>query len=114
MVKRKTRFGLTEIVSEHRGQWKKIWMLAVNDLIKKYKGSVMGPLWALIKPSFTLFILWFAFTVGIRNSGMVSGYPRFVFMLSGYIPWFFINFYAICRKEYPHSDQRNASGKELE
>lgn len=66
-------------------------MLAVNDLIKKYKGSVMGPLWALIKPSFTLFILWFAFTVGIRNSGMVSGYPRFVFMLSGYIPWFFIN-----------------------
>lgn len=89
MVKRKTRFGLTEIVSEHRGQWKKIWMLAVNDLIKKYKGSVMGPLWALIKPSFTLFILWFAFTVGIRNSGMVSGYPRFVFMLSGYIPWFF-------------------------
>ena len=50
MVKRKTRFGLTEIVSEHRGQWKKIWMLAVNDLIKKYKGSVMGPLWALIKP----------------------------------------------------------------
>lgn len=67
MVKRKTRFGLTEIVSEHRGQWKKIWMLAVNDLIKKYKGSVMGPYWALIKPSFTLFILWFAFTVGIRN-----------------------------------------------
>ncbi len=42
MVKRKTRFGLTEIVSEHRGQWKKIWMLAVNDLIKKYKGFRYG------------------------------------------------------------------------
>ncbi len=89
--KLKEKFGAAEIISEHRGQWKKIWMLAVNDLIKKYKGSVMGPLWALIKPSFTLFILWFAFSVGIKHSGMVSGYPRFVFMLSGYIPWFFIS-----------------------
>ena len=42
MVKRKTRFGLTEIVSEHRGQWKKIWMLAVNDLIKKIQGFRYG------------------------------------------------------------------------
>ncbi|MGN0613548.1 MAG: ABC transporter permease [Porcipelethomonas sp.] len=83
--------GLSDIINEHKGQWKKIWMLSVNDLIKKYKGAVMGPLWAIIKPSFTLFILWFAFTVGIRGSGMVSGYPRFIFMLSGYIPWFFIS-----------------------
>lgn len=83
--------GFTEILSEHKGQLKKIWLLAVNDLIKKYKGAVMGPLWAIIKPTFTLFILWFAFTVGIRGSGTVSGYPRFIFMLSGYIPWFFIS-----------------------
>lgn len=83
--------GFTEILSEHKGQLKKIWLLAVNDLIKKYKGAVMGPLWAIIKPTFTLFILWFAFTVGIRGSGSVSGYPRFIFMLSGYIPWFFIS-----------------------
>lgn len=83
--------GFSDIISEHKGQWKKIWMLAVNDLIKKYKGAVMGPLWALIKPTFTLFILWFAFTVGIRSSGTVNGYPRFIFMLSGYVPWFFIS-----------------------
>lgn len=83
--------GLLDIASEHKGQWKKIWMLAVNNLIKTYKGAVMGPLWALIKPSFTLFILWFAFTVGIKGGSAVSGYPRFIFMLSGYIPWFFIS-----------------------
>ena len=90
MIK-KAFFGIADILSEHKGQSKKIWMLAVNQLIKKYKGAVMGPLWAIIKPSFTLFILWFAFEVGIRGSGMVSGYPRFIFMLSGYIPWFFIS-----------------------
>lgn len=41
--------GFTEILSEHKGQLKKIWVLAVNDLIKKYKGAVMGPLWANYK-----------------------------------------------------------------
>lgn len=45
-------------------------MLSVNELKKKYKGAVLGPLWALIKPSFTLFILWFAFAVGLRGSDM--------------------------------------------
>ena len=90
-MKKKFSSGLTDIIAEHKGQMKKIWMLAVNDLIKKYKGAVMGPLWAIIKPTFTLFILWFAFTIGIRGSGTVSGYPRFIFMLSGYIPWFFIS-----------------------
>lgn len=83
--------GFLDIITEHKGQARKIWLLAVNNLIKKYKGAVMGPLWALIKPSFTLFILWFAFTVGIRGGNDVSGYPRFIFMLSGYIPWFFIS-----------------------
>lgn len=83
--------GVADILKEHKGQAKKIWMLSVNQLIKKYKGAVMGPLWAIIKPSFTLFILWFAFEIGIRGSGLVSGYPRFIFMLSGYIPWFFIS-----------------------
>lgn len=90
-MKIKALSGIADIIGEHKGQAKKIWMLGVNDLIKKYKGAVMGPLWAIIKPSFTLFILWFAFEVGIRGSGMVSGYPRFIFMLSGYVPWFFIS-----------------------
>ena len=88
---KKFSLGLADIIAEHKGQSKKIWMLAINNLVKKYKGAVMGPLWAIIKPTFTLFILWFAFTVGIRGSGTVSGYPRFIFMLSGYIPWFFIS-----------------------
>lgn len=83
--------GFLDIIGEHKGQSKKIWVLAKNNLIKKYKGAVMGPVWALIKPSFTLFILWFAFAVGIRGGSSVSGYPRFIFMLSGYIPWFFIS-----------------------
>ena len=38
MAKTTSSAGLIDIISEHKGQRKKIWMLAVNDLIKKYKG----------------------------------------------------------------------------
>lgn len=83
--------GLSLIIKEHKGQLKKIFLLSVNELKKTYKGALLGPLWAVIKPSFTLFILWFAFAVGLRGSGTVGGYPRFFFMLTGYVPWFYIS-----------------------
>ena len=50
-------FGLTQILKEHKGKLRQIRMLSVNELKKKYKGAALGPLWALIKPTFTLFIL---------------------------------------------------------
>lgn len=90
-----SRSGLSEILSEHKGKGKQIALLSVNELKKKYKGAALGTLWAVIKPSFTLFILWFAFAVGLRSSGdvlfMGEKYRRFEFMLTGYVPWFFIS-----------------------
>lgn len=91
----KSSLGLVRIIKEHKGKGKQIFMLSVNELKKKYKGAALGPMWAIIKPTFTLFILWFAFTVGLRGSGKVEflgeKYPRFIFMLTGYVPWFFIS-----------------------
>ena len=64
-------FGLTQILKEHKGKLRQIRMLSVNELKKKYKGAALGPLWALIKPTFTLFILWFAFEIGLKRNGGV-------------------------------------------
>ena len=93
-----------QIFKEHQGFGKQIMLLAKNELIKKYKGAVIGPLWSVVKPLFTLFVYWFAFEVGLKSAGNVkvifpelgkSGgvfeYSRFLFMLVGFIPWFFIN-----------------------
>lgn len=90
-TKGEPKSGVSMIINEHKGQARKIFLLSVNQLKKTYKGALLGPLWALIKPAFTLFILWFAFAVGLRHSGIVSGYPRFYFMLTGYVPWFYIS-----------------------
>ena len=93
-----------QIFKEHKGFGKQILLLAKNELIKKYKGAVIGPLWSVVKPLFTLFVYWFAFEIGLKSAGNVkvifpelgsSGgvfeYSRFLFMLIGFIPWFFIN-----------------------
>lgn len=90
-----------EIAKEHKGFGKQIFLLAKNELIKTYKGAVIGPFWAVVKPAFTLFVYWFAFTVGIKGAGEVHvanigntildvTFERFTFMLVGFIPWFFI------------------------
>ena len=93
-----------QIAKEHKGFGKQILLLAKNELIKKYKGAVIGPLWSVVKPLFTLFVYWFAFEIGLKSAGNVqvifpelgkSGgtfeYSRFLFMLIGFIPRFFIN-----------------------
>lgn len=95
MEEKKEASGLVQIIREHKGKGKQIRMLSVNELIKKYKGAALGPIWALIKPTFTLFILWFAFDVGLRRNGgvhFINGkYPTFIFLLTGYVPWFYIS-----------------------
>lgn len=79
------------IFQEHRHNFKQIMILAKTELKKTYKGSFLGSGWAVVKPLFTLFIYWFAFDVGLRAAGDINGMPRFVFMLVGFIPWFFIS-----------------------
>lgn len=73
-------------------------LLSKTELIKTYKGAALGPGWAVVKPAFTLFVYWFAFTIGLRSSGFsgvtIDGtlyeMSRFTFLLVGFIPWFFI------------------------
>lgn len=84
-----------EILREHKNRGKQIFILAKTELIKKYKGSAVGPLWAVVKPIFTLFIYWFAFAIGIRGAGAIEyggvEFGRFVFMVTGFVPWFFMS-----------------------
>ena len=99
MSSRKGKGGgcrLFTILKEHRHNGKQTLILAKNDLIKTYLGSLLGPVWAIIKPIVSLFVLWFAFDIGLRGSGFVEGpngqsYVKFIFMLTGYIPWYYIN-----------------------
>ena len=82
---------LAQIPREHKGFGKQIFMLAKNDLIKTYKGAVIGPFWAIMKPLFQLFVYWFAFEIAIGRSPINGDIPFFVFALVGFLPWCFMS-----------------------
>ncbi len=78
------------IVSEHITYKDQIFTLAKSDLIKTYRGAALGWAWAVIKPMVTLFVFWFAFTVGLRRGQPIAGYPFFLWLVAGFLPWFFM------------------------
>ena len=82
---------MLKILKENLAFKKQILKLSKSELIKTYKGAALGPLWAVVKPSITIFVYWFAFALGFRGNGTVHGFPFFTFMLVGIIPWFFMS-----------------------
>jgi teichoic acid transport system permease protein len=90
---RTKRYGATllDIIGEHKSYWRQIFQLAAVDLIKTYRGSALGWLWAVIKPAVTIFVYWFAFSIGLRASKDVAGFPFFLWLLAGIIPWFYMS-----------------------
>lgn len=94
------------ILDEHKAFGKQIIKLAKSDLIKTYRGAALGWAWALVKPLITLFVFWFGFTVGLRHGKPINGYPYFLWLLAGFLPWFFmrdvIQAGAECIRKYKH------------
>ncbi len=81
---------LKEITREHWQYRKQIFKLAKSDIIKTYKGAALGWLWAIAKPAVTIAVFYFAFTVGLRTSKAVAGYPYFLWLIAGMMPWFYM------------------------
>ncbi|MDO4517744.1 MAG: ABC transporter permease, partial [Bacillota bacterium] len=82
--------SIRNIIKEHiewRGQ---IIRLAKSDIIKTYSGAALGWAWALVKPVITIAVLWFAFTIGLRGGSSVNGYPFILWMIPGFVSWFFM------------------------
>lgn len=82
---------LLTIISEHIAYGKQIFKLAKADLLKTYRGSALGWAWAIIKPVVTIFVFWFAFSYGLRAGQDVNGYPYFLWLISGFVPWFYMS-----------------------
>lgn len=78
------------IFATHVRYSRQLFKLAKSDLIKTYKGAAMGWLWAVIKPTITIAVYYFAFSVGLRVGKDVNGYPYFLWLIAGILPWFYI------------------------
>ena len=78
------------ITQDHFLYKDQIKMLARSDLIKTYRGAALGWAWAIIKPMVTLFVFWFAFSIGLRAGKPIEGYPYFLWLVAGFLPWFYM------------------------
>lgn len=81
---------LKKILTDHYTYRRQIWKLALTDLKKEYKGALLGPFWLFLKPAIRIFVYYFAFAIGLRQGAPVEGYPKFLWLLAGLIPWFYM------------------------
>ena len=83
--------SIAEILKDHIQYRQQIFKLAKADLIKTYRGAALGWAWAIIKPAVTIFVYWFTFQIGLRAGKNVEGFPFFLWLISGVIPWFYMS-----------------------
>ena len=82
---------LKTIIKEHIEWRSQILKLAKSDIIKTYSGAALGWAWALVRPTVTIFVFWFAFSIGLRRGGDIAGFPFVLWMMAGMIPWFYMS-----------------------
>lgn len=71
-------------------QWRlQISHLALFELIKKARGTVLSWAWLFLQPLIYIFVFWFALDIGLR-AGRNMNPPFFLWLITGLIPWFFM------------------------
>ena len=72
-----------------------IWRLSRNDFKKRYAGSYLGTVWAMVPPIVTVVMYWIVFDK-VFGSGPQTTYtggevPYVLFLTAGLVPWFFFS-----------------------
>lgn len=72
-----------------------IWKLARNDFKKRYAGSYLGMVWAMVQPVVTVVMYWLVFekVFGNRSEFLTEGLevPYVLYLTAGLVPWFFFS-----------------------
>ncbi|MGN0306681.1 MAG: ABC transporter permease [Lachnospiraceae bacterium] len=68
-----------------------IWKLAKNDFKKRYAGSYLGALWAMVQPVVTVVMYYIVFDVIMDSSRQLASdsIPYVLFLTAGLVPWFY-------------------------
>ncbi len=67
-----------------------VFKFALNDLKKRYSGSIAGFIWAYVTPLVSILAFWFVFQVGFKNPP-VNDMPFILWLVPSYIAWTYIS-----------------------
>lgn len=74
---------------------KLIWKLSKNDFKKRYAGSYLGFVWALVQPVVTVVMYWLVFdkVFNTKAQMLASGVevPYVLYLTAGLVPWFYFS-----------------------
>ena len=69
-----------------------IWKLAKNDFKKRYAGSYLGAVWAMVQPVVTVAMYYIVFDLVMgTGKSMVPDKPYVLFLTAGLVPWFYFS-----------------------
>lgn len=70
-----------------------IWKLAKNDFKKRYAGSYLGAVWAMVQPIVTIVMYYIVFDVIMGNGRPMADdqLPYVLFLTAGLVPWFYFS-----------------------
>ncbi len=68
-----------------------IWKLAKNDFKKRYAGSYLGAVWAMIQPVVTVALYYIVFELIMNGASRTEEAPFVLFLTAGLVPWFFFS-----------------------
>lgn len=84
--------GFIKEIYKNRGL---IWKLAKNDFKKRYAGSYLGAVWAMIQPVITIAMYYIVFDIimgaGAQAGPRATNIPYVLFLTAGLVPWFFFS-----------------------
>ena len=63
-----------------------VWVMATQELKKRYAGSFIGIFWAIINPVMTILVFWVVFSLGFKIQP-VGGVDFIVIFFCGFLPW---------------------------
>lgn len=68
-----------------------IWKLAKNDFKKRFAGSYLGIVWALVQPLVTVGLYYVVFDILMSGASRTNEAPFVLFLTAGLVPWFFFS-----------------------
>ncbi len=60
--------------------------MAVQEIQKRYAGTVAGFIWSIVNPLITIMVYWFVFSVGLRVQP-IGNVPFILFFAAALLPW---------------------------
>lgn len=82
---------LFDFISTFYKQRRILFILVKRDFEGRYLSSLIGLPWAFIQPAVYIFVIWFAFTYGLKSAPVSPGVPYAPWLILGVIPWMFIS-----------------------